>query len=109
MTPLILPADHPPRDPDQGAQIIDLARTVAATGDSLAAQFLRAIDIATEFAAHAHAVSNRAVKMEAFEVAAYHLTHSTAAESLAEFLLHRLDLYLDAQILAAAALSTIEH
>lgn len=109
MNPIILPADHPPLDPDQGAQIIDLARTIAGTGDGLAAAFLRAIDVSTEFAAHAHAVSNRAVKMEAFEVAAFHLNHATAGESLAEFLIHLLDLHLDAKILAATTLPVIQH
>lgn len=90
--------------------IIDLARSCAETGDDVAALHLRAIDIAVDLAADQLAIAQRAAKMihPNAHLTAYHFARHQAAENLALFHVHLLDLHLDRQILQSSEPATIE-
>lgn len=92
---------------DDAESVIDLAGSVAATGDRLAKLHLAAVESAADLAATHHAIAGRFAEQNAREVCEFHLAAAESAEALADFHLWLLDRHLDRQIRAAADLSVL--
>ena len=88
--------------------IVDLARTIAASGNLLAALHLQALEIALDISADHLAIATRHTIIGADKVAAYHQRKADAAEWIADFCVFALDAYLDKQIRAAADVSKLQ-
>lgn len=105
MNPNILPLDTATTTAQDKHSIIGIARTLADSGDELIALHLRAIDIAVQIAAEELENSLAAGNLNLRKCAARHLTRHIAAENLALFHIHLLDLHLDKLISATASQS----
>ncbi|MEI6178382.1 MAG: hypothetical protein WCS43_15930 [Verrucomicrobiota bacterium] len=83
---------------EDGSKIIDLARSLAESGDTISAGHLLAIDNAIELSSFHLAAADRFDRIAAPESSKYHAGLGSLAENLADFHLWMLDRHLDFMI-----------